>query len=191
MVAVPASATVAYTSNVADASISRLDLRGGTAPVILPVGRQPEGIAVSPDGMQVWVGSNQDSTVTVLDPERRAVIATLRGFGFPYRMAISPDGLTAVISDPMRAEVRIYNAADQSLRFTVRIPSGDVVATTEVPGSPAPEGIALSRDSRWAFVTLQGRNRVVTIDLQSGELVGEAVTGTWSDGVAFSPITGP
>ena len=39
-----------------------------------------------------------------------------------------------------------------------------------------------------AFVTLQGRNRVVTIDLDSGKIVGWAPTGVWSDGIAFSRI---
>jgi DNA-binding beta-propeller fold protein YncE len=57
-----------------------------------------------------------------------------------------------------------------------------------VPGSPSPEGVAISRDSRWAFVTLQGRNRVITIDLQRGTIVGWAPTGTWSDGVGYSPV---
>jgi DNA-binding beta-propeller fold protein YncE len=48
--------------------------------------------------------------------------------------------------------------------------------------------VAVSRDSRWAFVTLQGRNRVATIDLQRGTITAYAITGTWSDGVAYSPV---
>jgi len=54
--------------------------------------------------------------------------------------------------------------------------------------SPAPEGVTISRDSRWAFVTLQGRNRVATIDLARGAIIALAPTGNWSDGVAFSPL---
>ncbi len=42
---------------------------------------------------------------------------------------------------------------------------------------------------RWAFVTLQGRNRVVTIDIESGKIVAWAPTGVWSDGIAYSPLT--
>jgi DNA-binding beta-propeller fold protein YncE len=62
------------------------------------------------------------------------------------------------------------------------------VPTAEVPGSPSPEGVTISPDSRWAFVTLQGRNRVVTIDLARGRIIAIAPTGTWSDGVAYSPL---
>jgi DNA-binding beta-propeller fold protein YncE len=69
------------------------------------------------------------------------------------------------------------------------MPRDSLLATAEVPGSPSPEGIALSRDSRWAFVTLQGRNRVVTIDIARGVVTASAPTGNWSDGIGFSPVT--
>ena len=48
--------------------------------------------------------------------------------------------------------------------------------------------VALSADGRWAFVTLQGRNQVATIDLAEGRIAGYLPTGTWSDGVAWSPL---
>ena len=88
----------------------------------------------------------------------------------------------------MKAEVRIVTVADRKERFVVAFPGDSLVATAERPGSPSPEGVAVSRDSRWAFVTLQGRNRVVTIDLQRGKLTDFAITGTWPDGVGYSPI---
>ena len=114
---------------------------------------------------------------------------TLRGFGMPYRIAVSPDARVAVVSDPVKGEVRVFGAADRKQRFAIAVPADSLVATAEVPGSPSPEGVAISRDSRWAFVTLQGRNRVITIDLARGAIVAWAPTGTWSDGVAYSPVT--
>jgi DNA-binding beta-propeller fold protein YncE len=78
--------------------------------------------------------------------------------------------------------------ADRKARFTIRVPADSLLPTAEVPGSPSPEGVALSRDSRWAFVTLQGRNRVITIDLTRGAIVRYAPTGNWSDGIGFSPL---
>ena len=150
--------------------------------------RAPEGIAVTPDGRQVWVGSNRDSTVLVVDVARGAAVDTLRGFGLPYRLAVTPDGRLVVITDPVRAEVRVVGVADRRTRFTIAVPADSVVATAEVPGSPSPEGVALSRDGRWAFVTLQGRNRVATIDLARGVITAYAPTGVWSDGVAYSPL---
>ena len=193
MLAVPARGDRAYTANIADATISAVDLLGdgGGAARVTPVGRAPEGIAVTPDGRSVWVGSNRDSTVLVLDARTGVAADTLRGFGMPYRIAVSPDGRLAVISDPVKGEVRIVSVADRKDRYTIAVPADSLVVTAEVPGSPSPEGVAISRDSRWAFVTLQGRNRVITIDLGRGAIVAYAPTGTWSDGIAYSPLAHP
>jgi DNA-binding beta-propeller fold protein YncE len=206
MVAVPARADRAFTANIADGTVSVLALRtagaAGAAPRdtaprdtaprdtarLIGVARAPEGIAVTPDGRQVWVGSNRDSTVLVVDVAAGTPVDTLRGFGLPYRIAITPDGRLAVITDPVRAEVRVVGVADRRTRFTIAVPADSMVATAEVPGSPSPEGVALSRDGRWAFVTLQGRNRVATIDLGRGVITAYAPTGTWSDGIGVSPL---
>jgi DNA-binding beta-propeller fold protein YncE len=192
MVAVSARGDRAFTGNIPEATVSVLALGPGAAPGdsarLIPVARAPEGIAVTPDGRQVWVGSNQDSTVLVVDVARGVATDTLRGFGMPYRIAVTPDARTVVITDPVRAEVRVVDAATRRVRHTIAVPADSLVATAEVPGSPSPEGVALSRDGRWAFVTLQGRNRVATIDLRRGVIVRYAPTGTWSDGVAWSPV---
>jgi DNA-binding beta-propeller fold protein YncE len=106
-------------------------------------------------------------------------------------MAISPDGRTGVVTDPVKARIRVLDAATRRLRFDIAVSADSLVSTAEVAGSPSPEGVAISRDSRWAFVTLQGRNRVATIDLSRGAIIALAPTGNWSDGVAFSPLVYP
>jgi YVTN family beta-propeller protein len=195
MVAVSARGDRAFTGNIPEATVSVLALGAPrTAGAVrdsarlIPVARAPEAIAATPDGRQVWVGSNQDSTVLVVDVARGVATDTLRGFGMPYRIAVTPDARTVVITDPVRAEVRVVDAATRRVRHTVTVPADSLVATAEVPGSPSPEGVAVSRDGRWAFVTLQGRNRVATIDLRRGVITAYAPTGTWSDGVGWSPV---
>jgi DNA-binding beta-propeller fold protein YncE len=135
----------------------------------------------------VWVGSNGDSIVVVIDTRAGRAADTVRGFGMPYRMAVTPNGRLAVISDPIKAQIRIVDANNRKPKFLIDVPRDSLVATAEVPGSPSPEGVTVSRDSRWAFVTIQGRNRLAMIDLDQGKIVAYAVTGTWSDGVAYSP----
>lgn len=188
MLALPAGAERAFTANIADGTVSSIPLRGADSTRLFRVARVPEGIAVTPDGASLWVGSNRDSVVLVLDARTGAARDTLRGFGMPYRIAISADGATAVVTDPVKAEVRVFAVADRRERHRVAVPADSLVPTAEVPGSPSPEGVAISRDGRWAFVTLQGRNRVATIDLATGRIVALAPTGTWSDGVAWSPV---
>jgi YVTN family beta-propeller protein len=188
MLALSASGDRMVTGNIADNTISVFSPTSGDAPLVIPVARQPEGITITPDGNFAWVGSNRDSVVLVVDTRTGVATDTLRGFGLPYRLAVSPDGRRAVITDPMKATIRIFDVLSRHERFVIDVPRDSLVATAEVPASPSPEGVVISRDSRWAFVTLQGRNRVVTIDLERGAIAGYAPTGTWSDGIAYSTL---
>ncbi|MGH7615679.1 MAG: hypothetical protein ACREPM_00450 [Gemmatimonadaceae bacterium] len=188
MVALSANGDRLATANIADGTIALLEPASPDAGKLVHVAAQPEGITIAPSGAVVWVGSNRDSVVLVVDVARAAVVDTLRGFALPYRLAISPDGRLAVVTDPANANVRIFDVASRRERFVIPFARDSLVPTAEIAGSPSPEGVTISRDSRWAFVTLQGRNRVVTIDLSRGAVVGMAPTGTWSDGVGFSPV---
>jgi YVTN family beta-propeller protein len=188
MLALTARGDRVFTANIPDGTVSAIDVSGRDSTRLFRVGRVPEAVAVTPDGGSVWVGSNRDSTVLVLDARTGAVADTLRDFGMPYRIVVSPDAQVAVVSDPVKGEVRAFGVADRKQRFLLAVPRDSLVATAEVPGSPSPEGVAISRDSRWAFVTLQGRNRVITIDLARGAITGWAPTGTWSDGIGYSPV---
>jgi YVTN family beta-propeller protein len=188
MLAMSSAGDELFTTNIVDGSISRLDVPKRETKRVIPVAKFVEGIAISPDGKRVWVGSNGDSIVVVVDTDAGHAIDTLRGFGMPYRLALSRDGRSAVITDPVRGEVRVYDAAARRQRSLITIPRDSIVATAEVPGSPSPEGVTTSPDSRWAFVTLQGRNVVAMIDLDRGTIAGYAPTGTWSDGIAYSTL---
>jgi YVTN family beta-propeller protein len=175
-------------SNIADGTITSLDPWHAEGAQVIHVAAQPEGIAITPDGRFAFSGSDRDSVVVVVDLGHAATVDTLRGFGLPYRLAVSPDGRRLVVTDPMLARVRIFDVASRREQHAIDIPRDSIVSTAEVPGSPSPEGVTISRDSRWAFVTLQGRNRLATIDLERGVVVSLAPIGTWSDGVGYSPL---
>lgn len=187
MLGVSADGAHIVAGNIGDGTIALLSPFSNEKTRTIRVAAQPEGVAITPDGSRAWAGSNKDSVVLVVDLARGEPIDTLRGFGLPYRIAITPDGARAIITDPVNATVRIFDARTRKELFTIAVPRDSIVATAEVPGSPSPEGVTTSRDSRWAFVTLQGRNRYITVDLARGAIAGYGVTGTWSDGIAYSP----
>jgi DNA-binding beta-propeller fold protein YncE len=188
MLALTADARRIYTSNVADGTVSELDVPNRRFVREFAVAPAVEGIAVTPNGDQVWVGSNQAKTVTVLDPRAGAPAATMSGFGMPYRLAVTPDSRAVVVTDPPNAVVRIVDRATRQDRATVRIPAEGVGANAEFPGSPSPEGVTLSRDGRFAFVALQGSSRVAMIDIAGAAVVAYMPTGAGPDGIAYSPF---
>jgi YVTN family beta-propeller protein len=173
MLAVSADARVLFTTNVVDGSISRIDLRTRTPGPVMPVAARVEGIAITPDGRQVWVGSNRDSIVVVMDADRGVPIDTLRGFAIPYRLAITADGATALIADPEHGEVRIIDVATRRQRAAVAL-------------AGMPEGIATSPDSRMAFVTLNGAGQMAAIDLGTATVAWTAAVGSAPDGIAWA-----
>jgi DNA-binding beta-propeller fold protein YncE len=188
MLAVTADARRIYTANIADGTVSEIDGPGRKFVREYTVAPQVEGIAVSPGGEQVWVGSNKSNTVTILDPKAGAIAGTIAGFGMAYRLAVTPDNRTVVITDPPNAVVRIIDRVTRKDRATVKIPAEGVTDKAEFPGSPSPEGIILSRDGRTAFVALQGNSRVAIIDIGTGSILGYVPTGAGPDGIGYSPF---
>ena len=89
MLAVTADGTRGFTSNIADGTVSELDIAGRKFVRELTAAPAVEGIAVTPSGDQVWAGSNQQKSVTVIDTKAGKTVATLTGFGLPYRLAIT------------------------------------------------------------------------------------------------------
>jgi YVTN family beta-propeller protein len=189
MVVLTADGRHAFTTNVAEGTISELDVRGHSFVRTIKVAPAVEGIAVSPAGDQVWIGSDKANIVSIVTPASGAVADTIGGFGLPYRLAITSDGKTAIVTDPASAVVRFFNTATRAELGRLTFAADSLVPTAEVPGSPCPEGVTLTPDGRTAFVTLQGRNRVVAIDVASRTVLATMPTGVWSDGVAYSALT--
>ena len=98
--AVTADARLAFTANQGEGSLSRLDLANRRFLSKHVVGRgETEGIAVTPDGAEVWMGFPDMDAVLIVDGRTGDVRDTLTGFGRPERLAMSADGQYAAITD--------------------------------------------------------------------------------------------
>jgi DNA-binding beta-propeller fold protein YncE len=172
-----------YTTNIRDGTLTELDVASRTPLRVMPVAPVVEGLAVTPTGDEVWIGSNEDKTVSVFDVESGKVAAELTGFGFPYRISITPDGALAIVADPVRGEVWLFDVATREERARV-----SVAESTDAEG-PSPQGITISRDGRVAYVTLGGRDQVAAIDLETASILATMPTGAGPDGIGYSPLT--
>jgi DNA-binding beta-propeller fold protein YncE len=167
-----------YTGDIGSNTVSELDPAAGSYVRSFDVPRQPEAIGVPPDGREVWVGSNAEGKVSVVTPATGQVRTAAEGFGWPYRIVFTPDGATVVMPDLRGEEVRFVERATHRELGRLPFPDG------------GPQGITITPDGRWAFLSLSGQNRVVLIDLQSRAVVRSIDAGATPDGVAYTTNTG-
>lgn len=103
----------------------------------LPVGDEPWGVALLPDGSKAYVANTASGTVSVVtrDAKGKWVAPTLHvPVGVePYGLALSPNG------------TRLYVANARSNTISVIDTSSDTVAKTIAVG-PEPRGIAITND---------------------------------------------
>lgn len=174
--------TRAFTTNITGMSVSAIDVASRTVAAPWPVGARIEGLGATPDGREVWVGGNDSHTVYVLDGVSGAIAARLDGFGMPYRIGITPDGRTALVSDPGSERIHLVDVATRRIRTTL-----DVPALLPAEGAnPSPQGVAISADGRYGYVTLKAAAKVAVVDLARGSIVKVLPVGAGSDGVGVS-----
>jgi len=176
----------AWTSNIGDGTVTEYDIDTRTTKRTYKVAPDDESISATAGGIQLWVGSNTAKTVTVVNSADASILATLSGFGRPYRVGVSRTGRSvAVVSDPDSNRVHLFDVGTR--RELARI---DLAGEKGI-GSPAtkslPEGIAFDPIADFAYVTLHGTNQVVAIDLRTQKVAGFGAVGTGPDGIAFSP----
>lgn len=176
MVALSGDGTVAFTSNGATNSVSVIDVVAGEQLRTIAVPARPEAITTNRSGTEVWVGSNDDSVVTVIAANDAEVLAQWSGFDWPYRILLTRDERYAVMPD----------LGNERLRFF------DVESKTELGaidlGGMQPQGVVLYRDDRTIFLSLSGQDKVLAIDIESRAILREYATGSAPDGIAWSPL---
>jgi DNA-binding beta-propeller fold protein YncE len=192
MVAVRRDGRRAWTANIQDGSVTEFDLDLRSTGRSYPAASMDEGIAVTPGGTQVWVGSNDQHMVTVLDAVTTNKLATLEGFGFPYRLGISRSGRVAVVNDPVSNRIWIYEVPTRRKLAEIDLSKVEGI-TAPVGGQPGqvgagPEGVTFDPIADFAYVTLHGTNQVAAVDLTQLKVVGFGPVGAGPDGIAFSPM---
>jgi len=162
---------IAIVLNSGDATLSLLDMARGTELRRLPVLREPHHVALSPDGRDLLVGDAGANEMLFLDPhtgdvKRRIPMAD------PYHLAFSPNGKWLTVTGLARNQVDVYDAASMTL-------------SKRYPLSSMPSHLAYSPDSRMAYVTLQGTNRLAAIDIGRQVVLWTAEVGATPAGVVW------
>jgi YVTN family beta-propeller protein len=165
-----------YVGSEAESAVVILDPQAQTSKQSIPVGEEPEGVALSPDERFLYVTLEGDNKVAVIDVAGRRVIARVPVGGRPRSVAFSPDGSRAYVTDELQGAVTEMDGRTHQ-----------VLRTLAVPGKAAkPMGVVVSPDGSKIYVTTGREGTLVAIDAASGAAAPPLAVGQRPWGVALS-----
>jgi DNA-binding beta-propeller fold protein YncE len=109
--ALDAAGTLLYASSFTTGTVSEIDLVSRSVTRLLVVGGEPQGIAVSPDGTELYVADESGTGhVQVYDFAGDTLVASIpsgatTGLGGPFGLAMSPDGAAVYVGVITEEEV--------------------------------------------------------------------------------------
>ncbi len=183
LLTMPAAAKpLAFVINSAEASLSVIDMDSRTEVKRVPMLREPHHMALTPDGASLMVGDTAGNALIFLDPatgdiQRRMTVSD------PYQLQYSPDAKWITFAGLARNQIDIYDAKTMTLAH-------------RIPASSMPSHMNYSPDSSVVYVSLQGTDSLMAIDVRKGTPLWTAKVGStpagvlWLDGKVLVGIMG-
>jgi YVTN family beta-propeller protein len=185
-IAASVHANVVVVLNSRDASVTVLDAQSGQELRTQPVGKEPHHLYPTPDGKSLIVANAQSDDLVFLDPVTGVEQRRVKDIPDPYHLGYSPDNAWFVVNSLRLDRVDLYRIVGETFKLAKRIPTGRM-----------PSHMVFSSDSKFAYVTLQGADEVIAIDLQTQQIawklaVGSTPAGLWvsPEGLLFTGIMG-
>jgi YVTN family beta-propeller protein len=176
MVLVSKDGNKLFTANIGSDSISIFGRAAGSnnwEQTVIPVGKGPEGMDLTPDGRELWTAHSRDGRISVIDVNTKKVTGTIDiGTKRSNRLKFTPDNKYVLVSDLEGGEVVILDAAAR--KQVKRLALGK-----------APEGILIEPGGKRAFIAVAGDNHIAVLDLNTLNVTGRIQTGRGPDGMAW------
>ena len=170
-VPIASASGLAFIVNSGGASISLVDMTSLKEVRRMPVLREPHHVALSPDGKSLLVGDTVGNELLFFDPAT-AVLQKRLAVADPYQLGFSPNGKFLVVNGLARNQVDVYDAA--TMRLLKRFPIASM-----------PSHLDYAPDSSRVFVSLQGTDSLVAIDLNRLAVLWTAKVGRTPAGVLW------
>jgi YVTN family beta-propeller protein len=153
-----------YTTNTVSGSVSVIDRATGAVKV-LPTGPGSEGIAISPDGREVWIGVRAGDKVAVISTATDEIVTTFESGGKgPSRVKFSPDGKEVWVANTTSNQMAVFDSHDHKMLATLPMPNG-------------PSGMIFAPDGRRLFVADMRADEVTVVDVAERKVASHISTG--------------
>jgi YVTN family beta-propeller protein len=128
--------------------------------------RYPAGLAISPDGRQLYVAENLSDTLAVLDLPSGRVLQRLPTAHYPYDVVVRPDG-ALFVSAWGASSVGTFRVAQRSAASG----GGLLVANGGIEVGRHPSGLLLSPSGKRLFVACASTDSIAVIDTKERRVV--------------------
>lgn len=144
---------------------------------------------------RAYVSNEDDGTVTVVDLERLASVATIPVGKRPRGLALSADGSWLYVAlsglpkcpPPVPDEECAKLPRDREADGVAVIDTATLGRTKTLKGVTDPERVDVSRDGRRLFVSDEDAARLSVLDAERGTVVATVAVGREPEGVRVSP----
>jgi YVTN family beta-propeller protein len=137
--------------------ISVTDLGTFAVSQLIETGTTPNYAVFTSDGARAYVSNAGDGTVSEIDTADWRVVRTMAAGEAPEHMVLAPDDRTLYVANIEAGTVSV-----------VSLTQGEVVETLVIGGEL--HGLDLSDDGKTLFVTGKGEDKLVAVDLASGQM---------------------
>jgi len=194
--------TRVYASNLrsqagGEHGVSVIDLESGELVARIETGNGAEGLDVSPDGTELWVGNRGGDTLSIIDTQTLEVVDEVACGSVPIRVKCTPDGEHVLVSNARSGDLAIFDrhsreeVARVAMELTAVEKKDERLFGDSFGDSPVPVGILVEPSGARAYVANTNADIVTVVDLESFEIVGRLRAGTEPDGLGWTPLEGP
>jgi YVTN family beta-propeller protein len=168
-----------FVLNSLDADVSVIDANSWKEIKRIPTGKEPHHLYMSPDSKSLIVANAGGDCLTFLDPQTASVQRVIQGILDPYHLRFSPDMKWFVTAANRLNHLDIYHwlpAQAEPLKLVKRIAC-----------SKTPSHIGINSQSTTAYVTMQGSDEWVAIDLAAQTMAWRMPTDDMPADVYLTP----
>jgi YVTN family beta-propeller protein len=167
----------------AEGTLSVISLASEAPPVVIPTGEGAEGLAVTPDGREVWVVNRTAQSISVVDAQSLKVTQTIE---------VPPDARRAEISASGRVLVPHAGTGEAPAQYlsVYDMKSRALVSRLAMhEGRKGPGGFGIHIVGERAFVSDRADRALFVMDLDNLQSRHTLATGHDDpDGLAVSPV---
>ena len=170
-----ASPDVVMVLNSRDDSMSLINPRDYQEVKRVPIGKGPHHLLPTPDGKYLVVANASANDLVLVNPVTGDIEKRIPRIADPYHLGFSHDGRWFVVNGNRLNRVDIYHYNNLDFKIAARL---------DLPSTPS--HMAFAKNDT-VFVSLQGTNELVAIDLPTQKVKWKVATGPAPAGVWLTP----